>query len=164
MQWQNPLKIPSRSVKSVHYGGGAINYAATNGSTTDIVNYTIRDYVILTTTARKQTLLVNWSQTIAHSVASARFSLAVRVYSDATATTTLSTDLAYNLTAQAVAGQFGLYSFVASFDLDFMNAAPGEHLIYLMLGNITAGTLTFGEPSSTDSFGFILMSQGLKIR
>jgi hypothetical protein len=140
--------------------GGSGGYAILAGSTTDTVNYTVLASMVVTTTSRKQELLVFCRCQFSHTVGSAEFDIGVRLYDDAVGTNSLSLSQSRFSVLPATAGKWQHYQWVGSFDLDFLSAAPGRHKVSVVAGPDTAGTLSWVQPQSNASAVVTLTSQG----
>lgn len=156
MRWRNPLTVGSHFVRSQHYAGSSSSFAIASGSTSTTNTYQVVNSVILTTTTTKAILFIPAYLTMSHTAASPLIYFSTRVFQDETNSTILSTNSIGNVDLSPVIGNFRLVSATFTFQLGTINAQPGRHLVYLMVSNQTAGTLSWGEPNSNDEWALFI--------
>lgn len=160
MQWRNPMGAAgSGFIRSRHYSGAASGFSIPAGSTTTTSTYQVVGNTIITITNARTTVEVPFRLTLSHSVGRALIYMAVRIFTDDIGTAIFATDVVGNYTLPPTANDWTMVQMVGGIDIGGNGGVSGRKLIYVMVSNQTAGTLSWGEPNSTDNYGVTLKGQ-----
>lgn len=150
--WRNPLVVSSRDIRAQHFAGAstAVNIAA--GTTTTTSTYISIAGAYITLTTKKINIFIPFNLTVSHSAVSAKIFLGAFVY-DESGSVLLGSSVAGNVTLEPIAGDWRLMHMTGNIDAESNNILPGRHLMTIQISNQTAGTLSWVQPNSNDSFG-----------